>query len=149
MATKKIPTTAQAVAKYNLEAAKNQHRPIATQVVETLGKGKTKTHKLETFWNSIDGIAKGTKKMPYPTLRSNANARRQWCRDNNMPVVFVNTIAERVGERVENTLREKMIVLAGISTYAGKIGYIRVLDSNTIQAEPNHPMVNGVYIYKM
>ena len=147
MATKAV-STAKAVEKYNIEAGKNQHRPIATQAVETI-KGKSKVHKLETFWAMIDTTAKGTKKCPHPTLRTNGEARRRWCADNNMPIVFVNTIADRVGTRCENVVREKLAVLAMISKYAEKIGYVRVLDSNTANAEPNHPMINAVYIYKM
>lgn len=147
MATK--ISTAKAVEKYNIQAGKNQHRPIATQISETIGKGKSKVHKLGAFWSMIDNTAKATKKCPHPTLRTNGEARRRWCADNNMPVVFVNTIADRVGSRCENVVREKLAVLAMISTYAEKIGYVRVLDSNTANAEPNHPMINAVYLYKL
>jgi len=148
MATRAV-STAKAVEKNNIEAGKNQCRPIATQVVEQLGNGKTRTHKVEVFWNLIDATAKGKKICPHAMERWNGEARRRWCSDNGAPVVFVNTIAERVNTRPENILREKLAPLALISSYAEKIGYVRVLDSNTAETEPDHLMVNAVYIFKM
>ena len=136
--------TLETVKKSNLASAKNQSKPIQI------------TPKIQAWWASLEKIA--TKGAIIPTdlriaTRTNGATRRAWCVANPKSVLMVSVsdIANKVGDRPENTVRAKLQVLATVkgNTTTKKIGYIRVLDKSVADSNPTHPDMDKVYCYRI
>lgn len=136
--------TLEAVKKYNLEANKNQTKPIEI------------TKKLISWWANLDKLAVSAEIIPTDfrlATRSNGATRRAWCVANPKSVLMVSRsdIATKNGsDRPENTINAKLATLAPIKgTSAKKIGYIRVLDKSVAVANPTHAQIEMVYCYRI
>lgn len=66
-------------------------------------------------------------------------------------MVSVSDIANKVGDRPENTVRAKLQVLATVkgNTTTKKLGYIRVLDKSVADSNPTHKDIHKVFIYRL
>lgn len=128
---------------------------IASKIAKVnSGHAKDQTKQVEqatAFWATLERVAQGKKISAElaTATRSNGQARRQWCLDNKAVMIDVSTIATKNGSgRPENTLRAKLLVLTEHKTVASKIGYVRVLDSQTATMNPDHDLADMVFIYR-
>jgi hypothetical protein len=137
--------TLETVKKSNLASAKNQSKPIQI------------TPKIQAWWASLEKIATTGAIIPTDlriATRTNGATRRAWCVANPKSVVMVSvaSIANKVGDRPENTVRAKLLVLANLNkgkNTTKKIGYIRVLDKSVADSNPTHPDMDKVYCYRI
>lgn len=136
--------TLETVKKSNLASAKNQSKPIQI------------TPKIQAWWATCEKIA--TEATIIPTelriaTRTNGATRRAWCVANPKSVLMVSVadIANKVGDRPENTVRAKLQVLATVkgNTTTKKLGYIRVLDKSVADSNPTHKDIHKVFIYRL
>lgn len=136
--------TLETVKKANLASAKNQSKPIQI------------TPKIQAWWATCEKIATTADIIPTDlriASRTNGATRRAWCVANPKMVVMVEVadIANKVGDRPENTVRAKLQVLATVkgNTTTKKLGYIRVLDKSVADSNPTHKDITKVFIYRL
>ena len=136
--------TLETVKKSNLASAKNQSKPIQI------------TPKIQAWWANLEKIATTGAIIPSElrlATRTNGATRRAWCVANPKSVLMVSVadIANKVGDRPENTVRAKLQVLASVkgNTTIKKIGYIRVLDKSVADSNPTHPDTDKVFCYRI
>lgn len=137
--------TLETVKKSNLASAKNQSKPIQV------------TPKIVTWWATCEKIATTATIIPTElriATRTNGATRRAWCVANPKSVLMVEVadIANKVGDRPENTVRAKLQVLANLNkgkNTTTKLGYIRVLDKSVADSNPTHKDISKVFIYRL
>jgi hypothetical protein len=107
--------------------------------------------KAHALWGAIATVAK-LKMIPSDlrvATKGNAQARRQWCADNKATIIHADQVCHKVSDRPDNAIRARLISLGNIDASAKGIGYVRVLDSVTASRQPDHPMINAVYLYRI